>query len=238
MCFPIARDLSYPTSTVTAGLPCRVPPIACNISSSLAAYRERMRLSTSAASPAFGLNKRLADFVDRNEISSDRQNKDRSLGELRLAPFFRDGLEIDPQDVVGREVNPRVPVAALHRQLLRNAYPSGICRGRCCDNKAGTYPAGPGGGKGESPSLPERWLCDDAPAEALTLCICWPVQADAEPRAQHRPHHRRQSQRHRPPHHQAPAAHRSRPGAHANLDGEEASAPRPTTSRTADPPPP
>jgi len=71
-----------------------------------------------------------------------------------------------------------------------------------------------------------------------TLCICWPVQADAEPRAQHRPHHRRQSQRHRPPHHQAPAAHRSRPGAHANLDGEEARAPRPTTSRTADPPPP
>jgi hypothetical protein len=72
-----------------------------------------MRLSTSAASPAFGLNKRLADFVDRNEISSDRQNKDRSLGESRLAPFFRDGLEVDPQDVVGREVNPRIPVAAL-----------------------------------------------------------------------------------------------------------------------------
>jgi hypothetical protein len=155
----VFSDCSRPelsTSTVTAGLPCRVPPIACNISSSLAAYRERMRLSTSAASPAFGLNKRLADFVDRNEISSDRQNKDRSLGESRLAPFFRDGLEVDPQDVVGREVNPRVPVAALHRQLLRNAYPSGICRGRCCDNKAGTYPAGPGGGKGESPSLPER----------------------------------------------------------------------------------
>ena len=34
-------------------------------------------------------------------------------GESRLAPFFRDGLEVDPQDVVGREVNPRIPVAAL-----------------------------------------------------------------------------------------------------------------------------
>ena len=72
-----------------------------------------------------------------------------SLGESRLAPFFRDGLEVDPQDVVGREVNPRIPVAALigpnnrknveravaHRQVSRDGQIPIVAlrRGPSCD---------------------------------------------------------------------------------------------------------